>query len=109
MNKKNAGPKSPTKSEIMNSLAETTGLSKKDIVTVFEALTAQIENNIAKKGGSGSFTIPGLCKIVVQNKPAMPKRQVRNPGTGEMVWAKPRPARKVVKIRALKGLKDMVA
>ncbi len=28
--------------------------------------------------------------------------------TGEMVWAKPKPARKVVKIRALKGLKDMV-
>jgi len=90
-------------------MAETTGLTKKEIVAVMDALTAEIENNVGKKGGPGMFTIPGLCKIVVQNKPALPKRQVRNPGTGEMVWAKPRPARKVVKVRALKGLKDMVA
>ncbi len=108
MAKKN-GPKAPTKSEIMNNIAETTGLSKKEVVAVMDALTAEIEKNVGKKGGSGMFTIPGLCKIVVQNKPALGKRQVRNPGTGEMVWAKPRPARKVVKVRALKGLKDMVA
>ncbi len=103
------GPKPPTKSEIMNNMAEATGMTKKEIVAVMDALTAEIEKNIAGKGGPGMFTIPGLCKIVVQNKPALPKRQVRNPGTGEMVWAKPRPARKVVKVRALKGLKDMVA
>ena len=108
MAKKN-GPKPPTKSEIMNNIAETTGLSKKEVVAVMEALTGEIEKNVGRKGGPGMFTIPGLCKIVVQNKPALGKRQVRNPGTGEMVWAKPRPARKVVKVRALKGLKDMVA
>ena len=102
------GPKAPTKSEIMNSIAETTGHTKKEVVAFFEALTAEIEKNVGKKGGPGQFTIPGLCKIVVQDKPALPKREVRNPGTGEMVWAKPRPARKVVKARALKGLKDMV-
>ena len=106
---KSTGPKPPTKSEIMNNMAEATGLTKKEIVAVMDALTAEIETNVGKKGGPGMFTIPGLCKIVVQNKPALPKRQVRNPGTGEMVWAKPRPARKVVKVRALKGLKDMVA
>ena len=107
MAKKAAKAKSPTKSEIMNQIAETTGLSKKEVAAVFESLTAEIEKQIGKKGGE--FTIPGLCKIVCQHKPAMPKREVRNPGTGEMVWAKPKPARKVVKIRPLKGLKDMVA
>ncbi len=106
---KKPGVKPPTKSEIMNNMAESTGLSKKEIAAVMEALTQEIENNISKEGAAGQFTIPGLCKIVVQHKPALPKRQVRNPGTGEMVWAKPRPARKVVKIRPLKGLKDMVA
>ncbi len=106
---KKPGVKPPTKSEIMNNMAESTGLSKKEIAAVMEALTQEIENNISKKGAAGQFTIPGLCKIVVQHKPALPKRQVRNPGTGEMVWAKPRPARKVVKIRPLKGLKDMGA
>ena len=102
------GPKPPTKSEIMNNIAEATGHTKKEVAAFFEALTAEIEKNVGKKGGPGQFTIPGLCKIVVQDKPALPKREVRNPGTGEMVWAKPRPARKVVKVRALKGLKDMV-
>ena len=105
---KKTGPKAPTKSTILNNLAEKTGASKKDIGAFFDALNAEIEDSIAKKGSAGQFTIPGLCKIVVVDKPALPKREVRNPGTGEMVWAKPRPARKVVKIRALKGLKDMV-
>ncbi|MEM7783084.1 MAG: HU family DNA-binding protein [Planctomycetota bacterium] len=85
---KKTGPKPPTKSEIMNNIAEATGHSK--------------------KGGPGQFTIPGLCKVVVQDKPALPKREVRHPGTGETVWAKPRPAKKVVKVRPLKGLTDMV-
>lgn len=105
---KKAGAKPPTKSEIMNNLAEATGLTKKEVAGVLEALTTEIEKNIAKRGSAGMFTIPGLCKIVVKDKPALPKRQVRNPGTGEMVWAKPRPASKQVKIRPLKGLKDMV-
>ena len=100
--------KPPTKSEIMNNLAEETGLTKKEVAAVLEALTGEIEKNIAKRGSAGMFTIPGLCKIVVKDKPALPKRQVRNPGTGEMVWAKPRPASKQVKIRPLKGLKDIV-
>lgn len=105
---KKDGPKAPTKSEIMNNIAEATGHTKKEIAAFFEALNLEIEKNVAKRGGPGQFTIPGLCKIVVQDKPAMPKREVRNPGTGEMVWAKPRPARRVIKVRALKGLKDMV-
>ena len=100
--------KPPTKSEILNNLAESTGLSKKEVTSVLEALTTEIERNISGRNSAGMFTIPGLCKIVVRNKPALPKRQVRNPGTGEMVWAKPRPASKQVKIRPLKGLKDMV-
>ena len=104
----NTGPKPPTKSEIMNNIAEATGLTKKEVAAVFEALTGEIQKNIAGKGGPGQFTIPGLCKVVVKDRPALPKREVRNPGTGEMVWAKPRPASRQVKVRPLKGLKDMV-
>ena len=108
MAKKAAAVKPPTKSEIMNNLAESTGMTKKEVASFFDALTAEIEKNVGGKGACGQFTIPGLCKIVVRDKPAMPKREVRNPGTGEMVWAKPKPASRVVKIRPLKGLKDMV-
>ncbi len=100
--------KAPTKTQILTSIAEKTQLSKKEVAAVFDALTEAIQNEIGKKGGAGQFTIPGLCKIVVQHKKALPRRQVRNPATGEMVWADPKPARKVVKVRPLKALKDMV-
>jgi nucleoid DNA-binding protein len=109
MNKKNSGVKPPSKSEVLNSIAESTGLTRKDVAKVMDELAKEIEKNIGKRGGPGQFTIPGLCKIVVQHKPALPRRQVRKPGTNEMVWADPKPARKVVKVRALKALKDMVA
>lgn len=104
-----AAPKPPTKSEIMSNIAEATELTKKDVAAVFEALTAEIEKAISKRNGPGQFTIPGLCKIVVRHKPAMPARMVRNPATGEMVKAAPKPASKTVRIRPLKAMKDMVA
>ena len=95
-----------TKTQIINGLAEKTELSKKDIIAVLDAMTEQIQDAVSKKG-AGSYTIPGLCKIYVKDVPAKPKRQVRNPGTGEMVWAEPKPASRAVKVRPLKALKDM--
>ena len=95
-----------TKTQIINNLAEKTELSKKDIIAVLEVMTAQIEEAVSKSG-AGSYTIPGLCKIYVKDVDAKPKRQVRNPGTGEMVWAEPKPASRAVKVRPLKALKDM--
>lgn len=58
--------------------------------------------------GPGLFTIPGLVKIKVIKKPATKARSGINPFTGEDIVAKAKPARKVVKALALKGLKDMV-
>jgi nucleoid DNA-binding protein len=107
MAKKAASPKAPTKSEILNNLSERTGLNKKDVQSVMDALTAEIENAIGKKG-PGVFTLPGLCKIQVKHKAATKKKQVRNPRTGEMQWSGPKPASKVVKIRPLKAMKEMV-
>lgn len=104
-----AAAKPPTKSEIMANIAETTGLTKKDVAGVFEALTSEISDAIGKRGGPGQFTIPGLCKIVVRAKPAQKPRLVRNPATGEMVMSKAKPASKTVRIRPLKAMKDMVA
>lgn len=98
--------KAPTKTEVFSNIAEKTELSKKQVAAVFEALVSEVQAAVGKKG-NGAFTIPDLCKIVIQNKPATKKRQVRNPATGEMVWAAPKPARNVIKVRALKKLKDM--
>ncbi len=62
--------KAPTKTEILNSIAQATDLPKKDVAAVFEALGTEIQKSIAKRGGPGQFSIPGLCKITVQRKPA---------------------------------------
>lgn len=103
---KATGKRSPTKSEVFNAVSESTGLSKKEVAGVFDAITAEIAKAL-KKTGPQQFTIPGLCKIVVKNVPAKPRREVRNPATGEMIWADPKPASKTVRVRALKNLKEM--
>ena len=103
---KTAAKKAPTKSEIFNSIAEATGLTKKQVSSVFEALSAEIEKSLGKRG-PGAFTIPGLAKVIVQRKPATKARKGINPFTkGETTFAA-KPARNVVKIRPLKALKDM--
>ncbi len=103
-----AAAKPPTKTEIITNIAETAGLSKKQVAGVFEALAGEIHKAIAKRGGPGQFTVPGLCKITVQRKPATKERKGLNPFTGEETVFAAKPARNVVKIRPLKGLKDMV-
>lgn len=96
-----------TKVQIFANIAEATGLSKKQIAEVFDALKNEIASSIGKKG-VGTFVIPDLAKVVRIQKKALPKRQVRNPQTGEMKWADPKPASTSVKVRPLKKLKDMV-
>ena len=99
--------KAPTKSEVYGNIAEATELSKKQVAGVFDALAAEIGKALSGEEAAGQFTIPGLCKIVVQNKPAVPERPGVNPFTGEETIFKAKPARNVVKVRPLKGLKDM--
>jgi nucleoid DNA-binding protein len=96
-----------SKSEILNSLAESTGLARKEIATVLEALSGLISKNIGKKG-PGVFTVPGLLKIQVVVKEATKAGMRPNPfKPGEMMKVAAKPARRVVKVRALKSLKDM--
>ena len=104
---KAAAKKAPTKTEVLNSLAEQTDLSKKEVAAVLEALSKDIGKALGKRG-PGTFSIPGLCKILVQRKPATKARKGINPFTGEETMFKAKPARNVVKIRPLKNLKDMV-
>ncbi len=108
-----SGPKSfdkvakvRTKSQILATLSDQTGLTKKEIGGVFESLGALIGNDLTK--GPGTFTVPGLMKVTVTKKPATKARKGTNPFTGEEMTFKAKPARNVVKVRALKGLKDMV-
>ena len=103
-----AAKKPPTKTEIFASISEATGVAKKDVSLIFDALSDEIAKALSKKGAQ-AFTIPGLCKIVVQHKPAQPaKKNVPNPfKPGELMDVAAKPAKNIVKVRALKKLKDM--
>ncbi len=99
--------KTRTKSDVFLNISENTELSKKEISGVFDCLAAMIKSDL-KKSGPQMFSIPGLSKITVQRKPATKARKGTNPFTGEEMMFKAKPARNVVKMRALKNLKDMV-
>jgi nucleoid DNA-binding protein len=98
--------KPASKSEILSNIAQKTGLSRKQVASVFEALSGQIKAAVGKKG-PGVFALPGLVKITVVHKPATPKRKGINPFTKQEQIFAAKPARKVIKVRPFKALKDM--
>jgi len=98
--------KPTTKSESLAYIAEETGFSKVEVGMVFDSLTNLIQRDLKK--GPGVYTVPGLMKIKVVRKPATRARKGVNPFTGEEMMFKAKPARNIVKVLALKGLKDMV-
>ena len=101
-------PSKQTKTQIIASLSETTGLAKKDVGNVLAALGAMIEGHM-KKRGSGEFTIPDAgVKIRRVKKPARKARMGRNPATGEAMKIAAKPASTVVRVTALKALKDTI-
>jgi nucleoid DNA-binding protein len=101
-----ATAKPASKSEIITNIADSTQLSRKQVKSVFDALSDQIKGAVGKKG-PGVFAVPGLMKITVIQKPATKARKGINPFTKEEQMFKAKPARKVIKVRPLKALKDM--
>lgn len=100
--------KAPSKSQVIGDISEKTGLSKKEVSAVLEALGAQVKKALSK-GGAGVFAIPGLVKINKKQVPARPAEQNwKNPFTGEIGTRPAKPASVKVQVRALKNLKDMV-
>lgn len=105
---KAAAKKALTKSQLFANIADETGVSKKDVAAVFEALAAEVRKNVGSKG-PGEFTIPGLVKIKKKKVPARPARKgVPNPfKPGELLDVPAKPAYNKVVVRPLKGLKEM--
>ena len=81
---------------VYSTLAETTGLGKKEVAAVFSALGALIAKELGKKG-PGQFVVPGLLKLKVVRKPATKARPGKNPFTGEPMTIQAKPARNVVR------------
>ncbi len=101
-----SGPK--TKSQVYTELAAATDLSRKQVAGVFESLASMLKKDLSKKG-PGVVNLGGLMKIKVVDKPATKARMGKNPFTGEAMMIKAKPARRAVKVTALKSLKDLVS
>lgn len=97
-----------SKGGIVKAVMDMTALAKKDVTAVLDSLHTLIELHI-KSRGPGKFVMPGMLKITVVKKPARPARKGINPFTGEETMFKAKPAHKVVKIKALKKLKEIAA
>lgn len=101
-------PQKQTKTQIITAISEATELPKKDVAAVFATLGQMIEGHM-KRRGSGEFTIPDSgVKIRRVKKPARKARMGRNPATGEAMKIAAKPASTVVRVSALKGLKDTI-
>lgn len=95
------------KTEILLALAEKTGLTKQQVAGLFSELTALIAKNLGQDG-PGVFTVPDLMQIKVVRKPAVAEHTGINPFTKQEMVIKAKPAKNVVKLVALKGLKSLV-
>ena len=93
-------------SEIVRKISEETTLTRKQVSAVFDTFEGLIKKSLGKRG-PGMFVMPGILKIKLVHKPAVKARKGINPFTGESTTFKARPARNVVKVQALKKLKDM--
>ena len=102
-----AKDKPRTKSEVLTMISDHVGISKKEAAQVFDVMGEMIEKDL-KKNACGAFNVPGMMKVSVQRKPATKARKGVNPFTKEEMVFKAKPARNVVKVRPLKGLKDRV-
>ena len=96
-----------TRTEVIASLANRSGLSKQQVSSFFDELVDLIADQL-KEGGPGVANIGGLMKVKVIRKPAQPEREGINPFTKEKTIFKAKPAQNVVKITPLKRLKDSV-
>lgn len=102
-------PTKQTKLQIITAITEETGLNRKDVTAVFSALSNLITRHVQRRG-SGEFVIPDSgVKIRRVLKPRTKARMGRNPATGEAIKIAAKPATTVVKVSALKALKDKIS
>jgi DNA-binding protein HU-beta len=88
-----------TRAQLVAAIAAQTGSDRKSAGAALDALADIVTREVA---AGGAVNLPGIGKVYCRERPA---RQVRNPGTGEMVA---KPADKAVKITVAKTLKDSI-
>jgi len=95
------------KSQFVAALAEKSGLDKKHAASALDAINAMVAQQLGKRG-PGEVIIPGLLKLSVVDKSATRQHEGVNPFTKEPMTYKAKAARKIIKVRPLKALKDAI-
>jgi len=93
------------KTSRVEAVAGQSGLEKKQVNAVLEALTDVVYRELKEQH---EVVVPGLLKLSTVTKPAVPEREGINPFTKEKTMFKAKPERKVIKARPVKALKDAV-
>ncbi|TSC67293.1 MAG: DNA-binding protein HU-beta [Parcubacteria group bacterium Gr01-1014_66] len=88
-----------TKSALLESLAEKTELTRKQVGGVLDAMTDLAYQQVKSEG---EFPVPGIGKLVKVHRKA---REGRNPATGQSIHI---PPKTVVKFRVAKAAKEAV-
>ena len=96
-----------SKSQFVTTLAEKSGLNKKQASSALDTINAMVAQQLGRRG-PGEVLIPGLLKLNIVDKPATRKHEGINPFTKEPMTYKAKAARKVIKVRPLKALKDAI-
>jgi len=104
--KEAAAKKKMTKAQTVAELAERTGLSKKQVGELFDALRETLKRELGKKG-PGQFEIPGIVRLRVREQEARKNVAVRNPATKQTIY-KDFPKTRKVRSTPVKALKDLV-
>jgi nucleoid DNA-binding protein len=96
-----------SKSQFVTTLAEKSGLNRKQATSALDTINAMVAQQLGKRG-PGEVLIPGLLKLNIVDKPATSQHEGVNPFTKEPMTYKAKAARKVIKVRPLKALKDAI-
>jgi hypothetical protein len=97
-----------TRVEILRCIASNTGLKKAQVESVFVTLGDLLHFHMRKRG-SGEFIIPMIgIKVRRVKTKAMKSRKMVSPLTGKEVVLAAKPARMVIRLKALQPLKVSV-
>ena len=96
-----------TKAQMVTALAESTGLEKKAVNGVLDALSTLVAKQLGPEG-PGEVTIPGLVKLKAKAIAATQDRQGVNPFTKEPMTFAAKPASKTVRARPVKAIKEAI-
>ncbi len=92
--------KAMSKSQIAATVAEKVGITKKQAVQALDTVA-----ELAYKQAKNTFTVPGLGKLVLVNRPAREMTMQFGPKKGQTIKI---PAKRVVKFRVAKAAKDAI-